>query len=620
MNTVSTVRDVCLVGGGHSHALLLRRWAMQPIPGVRLTLVSSAVLTPYSGMLPGLIAGHYTHDDIHIDLLRLCSWANVRFIEDTMTSIDLEQRRVMFDDRPALEFDVLSLDTGSTPDLSVPGSSEHVTPVKPVSNFHARWQQLLRRLDTMGSEQVSIGVVGSGAGGFELVAAMRHQLPKSAAKCYWFLRGEKSIGGRAEKVGQFAESAATTAGIEVVRQFDVVAVEPGMLHAADGRCFELDEIVWCTAATGPSWPASAGLDIDKRGFVSTNAYLQSTSHPFVFASGDIGTQIQTPSRKAGVFAVRQAPVLHHNIRSFLSGDDLKPFKPQKHFLSLMATGPEHGIASRGSITLQGGWVWRWKDRIDRRFMQRFRHLPKLLMNASLQKLPNALNEELSGDVPGSSGMPAEAIVSTMRCRGCGAKVSGQILQRVLEELMPENNAGDRLSHWSPAGDTAVVDLPSKRLVQSVDQINAIIDDPYLLGRIAALHAISDVITLNASLHSAQVLLTLPEASAAITQRDLRLMMSGILCALTEESCALIGGHTTQGPDMSIGLAINATLDSSRTDTERESLQVNAGDALVLTKALGVGTLFAGLMQGKARGADVMAATASMLKSNRHAAD
>jgi len=618
MNNAPIVRDICLVGGGHSHALLLRRWAMQPSAGIRLTLVSSAVLTPYSGMLPGLIAGHYAHDDIHIDLLRLCHWANVRFIENTITGIDLKQRHVVFNDRPALEFDVLSLDTGSTPDLSIPGARQYTVPVKPVSNFNERWQQVKQRLDTGHNAEFSIGVVGSGAGGFELVSAMQHQLRHTRARCYWFLRGDEAISGRPSKVGQHSIAAATAAGIEVVRQFDVIAVEPGQLKSRDGRSHTLDEIIWCTAATGPDWPTAAGLDVDTRGFVATNAFLQSTSHPFVFATGDVGTQIATPSSKAGVFAVRQAPILFKNLRNYLLGEALKPYKPQKDFLSLMATGPRHGIASRGPIVLQGNWVWRWKNYIDQTFMDRFRDLPRINMNTSLSVLPDALNEKNPG---------------TPRCRGCGAKVGSETLQRVLDELIPHAANSNELSQWSPAGDTAVVDLPSQRLVQSVDQINAIIDDPYLLGRIAALHALSDVVTLNATPHSAQVLITLPEASAAITERDFRLMMNGLLSTLKIESCKLIGGHTSQGADMSIGLAINATIAATHaatyaathaathgaSDTTNAVPKVQTGDALILTKALGIGTLFAGLMQGKTHGADISKAISSMLKSNRPAA-
>ena len=608
MQAAPVVRDICLVGGGHSHALLLRRWAMQPLAGIRLTLVSSAVQTPYSGMLPGLIAGHYSYDDVHIDLLRLCSWANVRFIEDTVVAVDLEQRRVRFSQRPALAFDALSLDTGSTPDLSVPGSAQYVTPVKPVSNFYARWQRIEQRLKESSDVSVSIGIVGSGAGGFELVTAMRHRLRQTSARCYWFLRGDTAISGRAARVGQLAMDAARAAGIEVVQQFDVVKVEQGKLVAADGRVTELDEIVWCTAATGPDWPRSAGLDTDKRGFVATNAYLQSRSHPFVFATGDIGTQLQSPSDKAGVFAVRQAPYLFENLRRYLQDQKLKAYTPQKDFLSLMATGARHGIASRGPVVVHGDWVWRWKNHIDQSFMDKFRELPKRHMNASLSVLPNAL------------AMYEPTAPTRMRCRGCGAKVGNGLLQRVLNELLPTSGSRS-LAAWSPAGDTAIVDLPGQRLVQSVDQINAIVDDPWLLGRIAALHAISDVVTVNATIHSAQVILALPEASDGIVERDLRLMMQGILAALDEEQCALIGGHTTQGADMSVGLVVNAIMPAANTadaDQKPATSDIHIGDVLILSKALGVGTLFAALMQSRAHGPDVAGAVHSMLLSNRPA--
>ncbi len=604
MNSVPIVKDVCLVGGGHSHALFLRRWAMQPMPGIRLTLVSSDVRTPYSGMLPGLIAGHYSVDDIHIDLLRLCRWADVRFIEDTITAIDLNARQVKFQQRPGISFDVLSLDTGSTPDLSVPGSKEHVTPVKPVSGFYARWSAV--------NHDARIGVVGSGAGGFELVTAIQHKLRDTTASCQWFLRGEDSISGRPARVSQLAIEAATAAGIDVVKGFDVASVDSGKLNATDGRVFELDEIIWCTAASGPDWPAKAGLATDHRGFVATNAYLQSTTHPFVFATGDIGTQVPTPSTKAGVFAVRQAPVLFENIRRYLLGGPLKVYRPQTDFLTLMATGAKHAIACRGPVVIQGDWVWRWKDHIDQSFMEKFRRLPKRVMNASLVKLPDALLEQI----------PESSTPSAMLCRGCGAKVGDAILQGVLETLSGSESDTRSINacslQLSPAEDTAVVDLPATRLVQSVDHINAIVDDPYLLGRIAALHAISDVITLNATVHSAQVIITLPEAFDNVIERDLRLLMSGVVEALSAESCALIGGHTTQGSQLSVGLVVNATMDAPQPSLSTD-IPLNSGHTLVLTKALGVGILFAALEQAAARGSDVTQAIESMLLSNTQAA-
>lgn len=648
VNSVPVVRDVCLVGGGHSHVLLIRRWAMRPLPGVRLTLVSSAVMTPYSGMLPGLIAGHYEFEDIHIDLRRLCTWAGVRFIEETVTSLDLQERAVGFENRPSLAFDVLSLDTGSTPDLSVEGATRNVTPVKPVHNFHARWRSLVERLQDPGADRVSIGVVGSGAGGFELVAAMRHHLPQEKASLHWFLRDDKPLSGRPARVGELALAAAQRQGIAISHGFDVIRIESGKLVAADGREVELDEILWCTAAAGPDWPAKAGLDVDERGFVATNAFLQSLSHDFVFASGDIGTQLQTPSAKAGVYAVRQAPFLFENIRRFILGESLRAYRPQKDFLSLMATGGKRAIANRGLMTLEGDWVWHWKDHIDRTFMKKFKALPPMRTNANLLRLSDTMREQYSASMS-----------TTIRCRGCGSKVGETILERVLSAVRPVSEDAVS-SQYSPAGDVSVLDLNGGTLVQSVDHINAIVDDPYLLGRIAALHALSDVVTVDATAHSAQVVVTVPAGSSAVVERDLTQLMTGLVEALGDEHCALVGGHTMAGDELSVGVVINGVLnesvqdeggkDDSGTDESGTDESVTdesvkdkcgndegggkedvgmhsrvrqpaakAGDVLILTQPLGIAILFAGLMQQLGNGDDISAALRHMLKSNRDAA-
>lgn len=622
MNATPIVSDLCLVGGGHSHVLLIRRWAMNPLPGVRLTLVSSDSMTPYSGMLPGLIAGHYSVDDMHVDLRRLCAWAGIRFIEHSVTSVNLDKRQVEFTERPPVEFDVLSLDTGSTPDLSVPGAREYVTPVKPVHSFHARWRLIRERMNTNKEGRMTIAVVGSGAGGFELVTAMRHALDSGRARMCWFLRDKLPLSGRPPRVGQLALAAARRMGVEVVTDCDVARVEPGTLVAADGREFKFDEVLWCTGAIAPDWPCSAGLAVDKRGFISTNAFLQSVSHDVVFASGDIGTQRDTPSAKAGVFAVRQAPFLHDNIRAYLLGDSLKPYRPQKDFLSLMATGGKRAIASRGPLAIEADWVWRWKDYIDRAFMRKFSDLPRMNINASTQRLPDALRERYLD----KAGVHAGHAQAVMRCRGCGAKVGEPVLQRVLDAVQ-RTRADDALSKLAPAGDTAVMNLPGKILVQSIDHVNAIVDDPYLLGRIAALHALSDVVTVDARVHSAQVIATVASGTAITVERDLKLLMTGLVEALEDENCLLAGGHSVEGDELSLGVVVNALLNepsanesNANASASRESaLGVEAGDVLVLTQALGIATVFAGLMQGKTRGNEVRCSVDAMLSSNREAA-
>jgi len=220
--------DIVFVGGGHSHALVLRKWAMNPLPGVRLTLVSRDVLTPYSGMLPGYIAGHYSFEDIHIDLFRLCAWGGVRFIKAEMTGIDLNAKTIQVSGRPDISYDYLSLDTGSTPSLEIPGAKEYATPVKPVHSFLERWDSLQSRAPK------NLGVVGAGAGGFELITAMAHRIThrktSHSVTLHWFLRGDSPMSDRPEKLGARALERAQAAGVVVHTQFDVKEVADGVVR------------------------------------------------------------------------------------------------------------------------------------------------------------------------------------------------------------------------------------------------------------------------------------------------------------------------------------------------------------------------------------------------------
>lgn len=601
MISAPIMRDVVLVGGGHSHALLIRRWAMQPLAGVRLTLVSDGVVTPYSGMLPGLIAGHYSVREVHIDLMRLCMLAGVRLINARMLALDVSNRTVSIEDRPDLHYDRLLLDTGSTPDLSVPGAREFSTPVKPVHAFHSRWLQIRERIASSSDAAIQLGVVGSGAGGFEIAMAMHHALRDVEAKVHWFLRGSRPLSGRHQRVAQRALSAAKRAGVIVHSGFDVERVSEGpSVHAVDGREVPLDELLWCTGAVGPEWVAASDLLPDARGFVLTDAYLRSVSHPDVFATGDIGTQRDTPSPKAGVYAVRQAPVLFDNLKRSLLGKALRSFRPQSDFLSLMATGSKHALASRGPFVLSGAGIWRWKDRIDRRFMDLIHDVPVMSASAASSVLPDALRDADTGE-------PAAA----HRCRGCGAKVASDVLQASLERHASTQARSDVSVGLSEARDVAVFDPGRAWVVQSVDQISALVDDPWVFARVAVRHALADVLTQGATPHSAQLMLTLPPASRVVQQRELDLILDSLVATLIEEGVTLLGGHTAEGPELQIGLVINSLALPDKLD---HASAVQAGDRLLLTRGLGTGVLFAGAMRGLAEGIDLVAALEEMQDS------
>ncbi len=621
MQHVPILKDIILLGGGHTHTLVVKKWGMNPLPGVRLTLVSRDVLTPYSGMLPGYIAGHYTREETHIDLSRLCRWSGVRFIESTGSGVDPTGKNLLLEGRPTLAYDVLSIDTGSTPDIdSIPGAADYTVPVKPVHRFEEKWLGLLERIESEGTQTtVQIGVVGAGVGGLELLLALHHSFSQRSARIqlHWFVRGDQPLRAQPESVSKRVLGTCRDAGIEVHMNFDVAEVKPDSVVSVDGKQISLDEVLWVTAARAPAWPAKSGFQTDKAGFICVNQSLQSLSHPNVFAAGDIASLPAPGVAKAGVFAVRQAPVLFENLRRAVCGKPLRDYRPQKHFLTLISLGKQEAIATRNGFALHGAWAWRWKDWIDRQFMYKFSRLPERTMRSpSSDDVPRELR------VPASHKTTVVNSTNThdlMFCGGCGAKVGAQVLADVIHQLQPVVNPS--VSSDGLAGDTCLIDPGSRRIVQSVDQFRASFDDGYLFGRVAALHALSDLYASGAIPDSALALATLPFSDSEIQKRDLYQMMAGAVEELNAAGCMLAGGHTGVAAEAMLGFTVNGfeQVNSLSGDDSEDDLTARQGDVLVLTKALGTGVVMAADMRSRASGEQVRTTLHSMLLGNREAA-
>ncbi len=373
-------KDLVLVGGGHAHVAVLKLFAMKPLAGARITLVAREALTPYSGMLPGYIAGHYTLEDCHIDLRPLARLAGAELVHDSAIGLDLGARRVIRAAGPPVDYDVLSIDIGSAPGTDpVPGAAEHAIPVKPIGRFVERFHRLAERIADHGG-RLRIAVIGAGAGGTELTLSIQHRLDL-------IMTGKGRAGDRPE-LHLFTDTAEimpthnarsrrkfarilAERGVHVHTDTQVVRVDRGQVVRAHGEAIEVDEVLWVTQAGAPAWPGEAGLDVDDIGFIRVDDCLRSLSHAEVFAAGDIANVVGHPRPKAGVFAVRQGAPLHRNLRRVLLGRQPKPFAPQKQFLSLISTGDRYAVASRGKLALEGRWVWAVKDWIDRRWMRKF---------------------------------------------------------------------------------------------------------------------------------------------------------------------------------------------------------------------------------------------------------
>ncbi|GBG27907.1 Selenide, water dikinase 1 [Hondaea fermentalgiana] len=660
-------RDLVLVGGGHAHAFVVKNMGMKPEPGLAVTLITPQVDTPYSGMLPGHIAGQYEREECHIDLVRLCQFGGVRLVIASATSIDLDQKLVHVDDpeRPPIRYDVLSIDIGSAPQikdsaLSHADASLVATPVKPIWQFSERWDALVRSIESRvqaseeqreedddqaqaqaqaqggaGAEsgsakvdELTIGVVGAGAGGVELALSMQYRLEGLSSqhfKIKFVLFSNKKVvcPSHSRAVQKKFARILEERGVSVVYNFEVVGIEESRLRAADGRIVNVDECIWCTSARTQDWMGGSGLAVDNGGFVRVKQTLESESTPNVFAAGDCANMLDHPRPKAGVFAVRQGPPLAANLRRAVrnlslpasaSPETLEEYIPQKSFLGLIGTGRPYCVASRGEIALEGKWLWKMKDYIDRKWMAGFTTQLPIMAGESHNGGAGEGTEE-------NQSLEALTQASLMRCGGCGAKVGKSVLDRVVQNLNPPTRAEVEVGLDHP-DDCAVVQFDSAhddapKVVQTVDFFRSFVDDPYIFGQIAAIHALSDCHAMCAEAVTAMAIAVVPFAAERVVEGTLTQLMAGANTALRDSNCALVGGHSCEGKDLALGLSVSGVVQPGQRILTKGG--VLAGDALIVTKPVGTGTLFAANMRVLAKGAWVEGAIKSMLVSNKYAA-
>ncbi len=581
---VPIAQDLVLVGGGHAHVDVLKRFGMRPAVGVRLTLITRDVETPYSGMLPGYVAGIYRFGECHIDLVRLARFAGARLIHDEAVGLDRAGGHVICHAHPPIRYDVVSLDIGSTPRLDdVPGAAEHTISVKPIDRFSARWEALLERAQDLG--QIRLAIVGGGAGGVELALSAQHRLAELLGNApeVTLVTREGLLPSHNAAVRRRFASILAERGICALTGNPIVRVEPGHLIAADGTAIAFDEVLWVTEAAGAPWLAKTGLPLDERGFLVIDETLRSPADDTVFAAGDIATMPAHKREKAGVYAVHQGPPLADNLRRALAGRSLQRAVPQRRALALIGTGDGRAAASRGPFAAYGKSLWHLKDWIDRRWMRRYTELP---------------------------AMAAEDGDEEMRCGGCAAKVPAEVLGRVMARLDPATSEAVAIGLASP-DDAALLSFPgAPPLLQTVDFFRAMVSDPYLFGRIAATHALGDIYAMGGLPETALAIATLPPARPAIVEADLFHMLKGGTDVLEAAGAVLVGGHSAEGAELALGFAVTGRTRAGRLMRKGG---LKPGDCLLLTKPLGTGVILAAEMRGLAAARDVSAAIEAMLQ-------
>ncbi len=321
------MKRLVLLGAGHAHVEVLRDLGARRDERCEVTLISPEPRLIYTAMVPGVIAGH-----------------------------------------------VLSIDVGSKPFIgAAQGVAEHAIMVRPMENLMRGWGEVFARARV--GKVKSLTIVGGGAAGVELALAMDHRLKRDLGGDSPHVRVITNTPAVLEEFPEGARRrlrrylAARNVGAHVSSA--VVEVGAGHVRTHNGLEFASDATFWATGAGAHDWIADSGFAVDERGAMLVNDFLQCVKYREVFGAGDCISQEAHPHAKAGVFAVRAAPVLAANLRAALAGEPLTPHVTPARYLALVASGERRAVGVWGRWSWEGAWAWRWKDRIDRRFIARY---------------------------------------------------------------------------------------------------------------------------------------------------------------------------------------------------------------------------------------------------------
>lgn len=366
-SAVGRTRDLMLLGGGHAHVEVMRSLARRPEPGLRLTVVAREQHTLYSGLLPAVIRGECVVDDARIDLVPLAAAARARLIVAEAVGIGLPARQVRLADGRTVAFDLLSIDVGGSPAMPAQGDGAGAIPVKPIGVFLDR----LAELETSFPARGRIVVVGDGAAGVELALALGRRFG-ARARLLLVGAGPEPLAEVPPRARRAVRAALAATGVAVRSGARAGALVGESLALSDGGVAPADLVLWATGVVGPRFLADSGVACDPAGCVRVARTLQSLSHPGVFAAGDCAAIEGMPRPKAGVWAVRAGPVLADNLRRAARGVPLRSWRPQRRALAILGLGGGTAVAWRGGWSLAGRSVACWKDRIDQRWIARYR--------------------------------------------------------------------------------------------------------------------------------------------------------------------------------------------------------------------------------------------------------
>ena len=540
-----------LAGGGHSHALMLRHWAINPKkrPAGLIVLVNRTSTNLYSGMIPGVISGKYDEQEAYIDLRVLTNRAKVSLIIAEITGIDIKAQKVFLLNRPSLSYDRLSLDVGAVTKNPI----NPFTPIKPIEGAYSfiKEQDSLAICETVG--KIPFRVLGSGLAGLEIALALRQRWPNRKIELY--------STSKSQRIRKILND----------KRIDLI----GERESNYTKGYGLN----CTGSIAASWLYKSGLPCSEHsGRVLTKKTLQVIGHDNIWASGDCGLIVDSPRPASGVWAVKSAKPLWENLEAHIQGRKQKNWNPGQYYMQLIATGHQENEEAKawliyGDILLgPSKWFWKLKRAIDIRFIARLHMFEKMGKNQQAQQ---------------------------MLCNGCASKLPTKTLQDGLKSagLIELGLSPEDANHILNA-----MTVHGRDLLTSIDGFPAIINDPWLNGRITAFHACSDLWACGAKVESAQAVINIPLCSSHAQQELLSQSLLGVRSALEAQGAKLIGGHTIESRgnmqirgDLNTQIILN--VQGSLTGNMWRKKGIKPGDKLLLSRPLGTGVIFAAAMEG-----------------------
>ncbi|HYQ47817.1 MAG TPA: FAD-dependent oxidoreductase [Thermodesulfovibrionales bacterium] len=363
-------RELVFVGGGHAHLTALLHLEDMRRAGAQVTLISPDAYHYYSGMGPGMLSGRYRPQEVRFHVKKMVEARGAAFIEDSVTRIDPDAKSLLLRSGNRVRYDFVSFNTGST--IPFPGAAQELDntfTVKPIINLLKARAYILQRI---ARKHLHVCIVGGGPAGVELAGNVWRIAENEGKRIrITLLAGERLLRHLPCKVRSYAYQSLAGRDISIMEGRRVKEVSAGTIVLEDSSVVPYDLVLLATGVIPPSMFRISGIPVGADGGLLVNSFLQSVRYPEIFGGGDCINLDDFRLPRVGVYAVRENPVLYHNLLASLKGSELRTFVPQKQYLLIFNMGDDRGIFWRGSLVWEGRLAFRLKDYIDRKFMRKF---------------------------------------------------------------------------------------------------------------------------------------------------------------------------------------------------------------------------------------------------------